>query len=262
MLRYLRLYGSFLAIQWRTMLQYRVNFLIGASSTIAMQAGGLVTVWVVMRQIPSLHGWTLNQVLLVYGLTNLALSLGHMFADNLWVMGRMYIRPGGFDRFLVRPINPLFHLLADRFCYDGIGDFLVGAVVTGVAAAGLGIAWTVPQVLYLALAVVSGGVIFIALNMITCVTSFWITDSLPVTLAVFQTHQFVRYPLPIYAGWIRVLMTWIIPYGMVSFYPASQLTGHNPGLMAWAPPAMALLLAVLGYRLWTFGLRHYTGTGS
>src|SRR5260370_23465558 len=106
MLRYLRLYGSFLALQWRTMLVYRTNFLIGASSTIAMQAGGLLTIWVVMRQIPTLHGWTLTQILLVYGLTNLALSIGHMFPDNLWILGREYIQPGGFERFLVRPCNP------------------------------------------------------------------------------------------------------------------------------------------------------------
>ena len=262
MLRYLRLYRSFLVIQWRTMLAYRTNFLIGATSTIAMQSGGLLTIWVVMRQIPSLHGWTLNQVFLVYGLTSLALSIGHMFADNLWVVGRRYIQPGGFERFLVRPINPLFHLLADRFCYDGIGDFILGGVVTGIAAGGLGITWTLPRILYLALAVLSGGAIFIALNLITSVTAFWITDSLPVTLAVFQTHQFARYPLPIYAAWIRVLMTWLIPYGLVSYYPAAALSGHDAGLMAWMPPLMAAVLLLIGYRLWMVGLRHYTGTGS
>ncbi len=200
--------------------------------------------------------------MLVYGLTTLALSFGHMFADNLWTMGRWYIRPGGVDRFLVRPINPLFHLLADRFCYDGIGDFLVGLAVTVVAVSGLGIAITVPAFLYFCLAVFSGGLIFIALNLITSVSAFWITDSVPVTLAVFQTSQFARYPLSIYSSWIRVLMTWVIPYGLVSFYPAAELTGRNPGLMAWAPPVMASLLLLCGYRLWLIGLRHYTGTGS
>ena len=97
---------------------------------------------------------------------------------------------------------------------------------------------------------------------VTMFVAFWITDSLPVTHAVFQTHEFARYPLTIYSSWIRVLLTWIIPYGMVSFYPASELTGHNPGLMAWVPPMMALALLTVGYRLWVFGLRHYSGTGS
>jgi ABC-2 type transport system permease protein len=262
MLRYLQLYIAFLGVQWRTMLAYRVNFLIGASSTIAMQACGLMAVWVVMQQVPSLHGWTLNQILLVYGLTIWARSFEHMFAETLWTVGRQYIRPGGFDRFLVRPIDPLFHLLADRFGFDGVGEFVIGGAVTAFAASRLGVAWTLPLLLYLVLAVLSGGAIFIAINLITAVTAFWITDSLPVTHAVFQTHEFARYPLTIYSSWIRVLLTWIIPYGMVSFYPASELTGHNPGLMAWVPPMMALALLTVGYRLWVFGLRHYSGTGS
>src|SRR5579872_1577561 len=172
------------------MLQYRINFIVGMASTVAMQIAGLVTIWVVMQKIPSLHGWTLNEILLLYGLTNLGLSIGHMFTDNLWTVGRSYIRPGGFERFLVRPINPLFHLIADRFCYDGIGDFIVGVVITAVALSGLGVSWDVPLGLYLVVAVVTGGAMFIALNLITCVAAFWIVDSVPVTLAVFQTHQF------------------------------------------------------------------------
>ena len=262
MRRYLRLYLAFLIVQWRSMLTYRVNFLIGATSEAAVQSGALMAIWVVMHQVPSLHGWTLNQILFVYGLTNLARSFEHMFANNLWVLGRQYIQTGAFDRFLVRPINPLFHLLIDHFGFDGIGDFVVGIVVTAGAAAGLGIDWTLPKLLYVVLAVLSGGTIFVALNLITAVTAFWITDSLPVTLAVWQTNQFARYPLPIYAPWIRVLMTWIIPYGLASYYPASELTGHNPGLMAWVPPLMAIVLLVAGYRFWVFGLRSYSGAGS
>ena len=79
-----------------------------------------------MQKVPSLNGWNYDEVLLVYGLVTLSKSINHMFADNLWTLGRVYIRSGGFDRFLVRPIDPFFHLLADRFCQDGVGNFLVG----------------------------------------------------------------------------------------------------------------------------------------
>ncbi len=261
-MRYMRLYLAFMSIQWRTMLVYRTNFVVGVSSTIAMQASALLTIIVVMHQVPTLHGWTLDQILLVYGLTNLAISFGHMFADNLWVLGQMYIRPGGFERFLVRPINQLFHLLADRFCYDGVGDLIVGAATIAVAAQGLGLNWSAGRVLYLVLVVVSGGVMYIAINLITAVSAFWIVDSVPITQAVFQTSQFARYPLPIYASWIRVLMTWIIPYSLVSFYPAAELTGHGAGRLTWAPPVVASVLAVIGYRLWLVGLAHYAGTGT
>ena len=262
MLRYTRLYGYFLIQRFKILMEYRVNFLIGAASTVVLQAAGLLTIWIVMRQIPSLNGWTLNEVLLIYGLLTLAKAINHMFADNLWTFGWDYIRSGSFDRFLVRPIDPLFHLLADRFCHDGIGNLLVGAALVGVAGAGLGIVWTPLSLLYLLLAVLSGGVIFIALNLITAVSAFFILNSIPVTQVVFNTHEFAKYPLTIYPRAVGLALTWAIPYGLASFYPASYLLGRDVGPLAWAGPPVAALLLALAYGVWRFGLRHYSGTGS
>jgi hypothetical protein len=50
----------------------------------------------------------------------------------------------------------------------------------------------------LVVGVLSGGFIFIALNLITCVSAFWIVDSVPVTRLVFDNHLFAQYPLTIY----------------------------------------------------------------
>lgn len=262
MQRYLNLYGAFLGQQFKSYAEYRANFIIGASSTIMMQAANLLTVWVVMQQIPDFNGWGFSELLLIYGLITLSKSINHMFADNLWTVGRVYIRSGQFDRFLVRPIDPLFHLIADRFCYDGVGNFLVGVVLLGAALAGLDLTWTPLVPLYIVLAVLSGGGIFIALNLITCVSSFWIMDSVPVTRAIFDNHLFAQYPLTIYPKAVTTLLTWLIPYGFASFYPASYLLGRDVGVYAWAGPVVAAVLLFAGYRFWLFGLRHYSGTGS
>ncbi len=184
-----------------------------------------------MQQVPSLNGWNYDEVLLVYGLVTLSKSINHMFADNLWTLGRQYIRSGGFDRFLVRPIDPLFHLLADRFCQDGMGNFLVGLALVIRSTNALDIAWTPSKLAMLVVGVISGGLIFIALNLITCVTAFWIVDSVPVTRLVFDNHLFAQYPLTIYPRAIGILLTWLIPYGFASFYPASYLLDRN--LAAW-----------------------------
>jgi ABC-2 type transport system permease protein len=262
MRRYANLYWQFLINRLKILMEYRVNFIIGASSTIFLQAAGLLTIWVVMSQIPSLNGWSFDEVLLIYGLVTLAKSINHMFADNLWTVGQSYIRTGGFDRFLVRPIDPLFHLLADRFCHDGIGNFLVGSALVISASKGIQIAWTPAHISYLIVAVISGGLIFIALNLITCVSAFWIMDSVPVMRLVFDNHLFAQYPLTIYPKAIGIWLTWIIPYGFASFYPASHLLGYNIGYLAWLGPVIAVVLVIFAYRVWLFGLKHYSGTGS
>lgn len=262
MLRYARLYWYFLLQRFKILVEYRANFLIGAASTVILQAAGLLSIWVVMRQVPSLNGWNLNEILLVYGLLTASKSITHMFADNLWTIGMSYVRTGEFDRFLVRPIDPLFHLLADRFCHDGIGNLLVGITLIAGSMAALGIPWTPLSVAYLVIAILSGGGIFIALNLITATSAFFITESIPVTQIVFNTHEFAKYPLTIYHQFIGILLTWLVPYGFASFYPASYLLGRDVGALAWMGPLVAVVLLAIGYRVWKFGLRHYSGTGS
>jgi ABC-2 type transport system permease protein len=58
------------------------------------------------------------------------------------------------------------------------------------------------------------------------------------------------------------LLTWLVPYGLASFYPASFLLGRQAGLLAWASLPVSAVLLLVGYRFWLFGLRHYTSTGS
>ncbi len=262
MMRYPRLYGLFLAQRFKILMEYKMNFAIGVVSTVLVQAAGILAVWVVMRQVPSINGWTFDEILLVYGLLTLARSINHMFADNLWTLGRSYIRTGVFDRFLVRPIDPLFHLLADRFCHDGIGNFIVGLALVIQSMAALGIELSLTHGAYLVAAVVSGGGIFIALNLITSVSAFWIVESIPVTRSLYEMHEFAKYPLTIYPRAIGILLTWLVPYGFASFYPASYLTGREVGLLAWLGPPIAAALLLVGYRFWSFGLRHYASTGS
>ena len=257
------LYWLFLKNRLKILMEYRMNFLIGATSTIMIQGAGLLTVWVIMSQIPDLNGWTLPQVLLIYGMITLSKSINHMFADNLWTLGRDYVRTGQFDRFMVRPVDPLFHLLADRFCHDGIGNFLVGGALVAIAAARLGIVWTPGIIVYFVVMVLSGGIIFIALNLMTCVSAFWIMDSVPVTRVVFEMHEFAKYPLSIYPRAIGLLLTWAIPFGFASYFPAARLMGLDaPAWQGYGAPVVAAVLLAVALWVWRFGLRYYGSTGT
>ncbi len=260
--RYLELYALFFVQRLKIFLEYRISFLIGASSTFVVQAAGLFSIWAIMRIVPNVVGWSFDQVLLLYGMVTLARSFEHMFADNLWTLGRHHIRDGSFDRFLVRPINPLFHLFADRFNHDGIGNFIIGLVVVIRSSLALQIEWNLEKVVCMVLAALGGGLIFIALNLITCVSAFWIIDSTPITLGVHEWHEFARYPLSMYSSNIKNALTFIIPYGLVSYYPALFVLGRDSSFLAFASPFMGVGLMLLGYALWNVGLRRYGSTGS
>ena len=79
---------------------------------------------------------------------------------------------------------------------------------------------------------------------------------------VARPCNFPGCPNLIHGQGVRFLLTWIIPYGFASFYPASYLLGRNVGPLAWLGPVVAALLLGVSYRVWQFGLRYYSGTGS
>jgi ABC-2 type transport system permease protein len=260
MLRYLKLYRYFLEQQFKIAVEYRSNFIIGAVGALFVNGASLLTIGVVMGQIPSLNGWTLEEVLLIYGLVLLSRSLSQMFTENLWQVGG-YVQEGSFDRFLVRPINPLFQLLAERLDSAGVGNFVIGLVLVLSAGRALDI-FSPFNVVYLTAAVLSGGAIFFALNLMTSASAFWIIDSTPVMAAVFENIRFAYYPLSIYPRAINWMLTWVIPYGFASYYPASFVLGRDVGPLAWLGPLVAAVLLVIGLQVWEAGLRHYESTGS
>ena len=263
--RYGRLYRAFLGQWLKTLLQYRFNFVVGVASTLVQQATGLLVIWVAMLRVPrigDLGGWSRDEILFLYGLLLLAKATNHLVADNLWSLGILYIRTGRLDTLLVRPVNPLFHLLVDRFGHDGLGYLALGAVLVCRSALRVGILWTPFKLAYLAAAVLSGGAIFIALNLITATVGFYIIDALPLTLAVFQTHELAQYPVTLYRKGLRVLVMCAVPYVFASYVPASYLLGKDASWLVGAGPLVAGGLLFVGYRLWLRGLAQYGSTGS
>lgn len=244
-------------------MEYRTDFVIGILSIVFIQGSSILFVSMLFHQISDLNGWGYYEVLFIFGVAICGRSLHHIFFDNLWVFGWGYIRSGDFDRLLIRPINPLFHLIADRVQQDGIGQLIVGLIVLNMSAGRIGIDWGVPEVLLLLLLIVSSGAIFIGLNLLLATLSFWMTDSLPIMWAVHNFSDFARYPLSIYNGFVRGLLTWVIPYGFTAFYPASLFLDRAEWkLFALATPLVALAVCTAAYLFWLRGLRAFSSTGS
>ena len=260
MWHHLTLYPALLRQQLKVLLEYRVDFLVGAGSSIIVNITYLGTLSLIMARVPSLNGWTLPELLLIYGLMLMSRALMDTFAGSFWSIGG-FVRRGRFDAYLVRPLNPLFSFLTSRFDTTGVGTFLIGLAV--VATAGQALDLFMPlNLAYLVLTVFCGAVIYFSINLITASSAFWIVDAMPVVAAVFESNNFAHYPLTIFPKAIGFLVTWIVPYGFAAFYPAAHLMGRDVGALAWLAPVVAAVLFVLGYHVWLAGLRRYESTGS
>ena len=262
-MRYIKLYFISWSQSLQAQMEYKLDFMVGNLATILGQIVGIAFVWVIFQNIGDLNGWTLPEIMLMYGLAALPFGLLELFFDGLWGLNFL-IRMGEFDRYLVRPVGPLFLVLSDRAATHSVGNFLSGVVIIAIASGQLGLTWSVGNIGFVVLAVACGVVIYLSINIVTATSSFFFVGSgTAIMFLVHSLRNFSSYPLNIYARPIQMLLIWIVPFAFTSFFPATHLLQRDEfRIFVYLIPVVPLVIFALAYGLWRMGLNQYQSTGS
>jgi len=130
MRRYLKLHSIFIKQDLKKLMEYKVDFLLGALGFLLGQAVQIFCLGVIFSTIPALcytvggkvvDFWTFEEVLFIYGFSLIPKGIDHLFFDNLWGLGYWIVDKGDFDKYLTRPINSWFYVLCEKFCVDALG---------------------------------------------------------------------------------------------------------------------------------------------
>ncbi|WP_441339170.1 ABC transporter permease [Proteiniclasticum ruminis] len=165
MRRYSKLYLQFLKQYIKILIEYRADFIFGLVGFILVQFSGVVFIQLIFRSIPALSGWTFHEVLFIYGFAQIPRGIDHVFTDNLWLLSGRILLEGGFDKYLLRPINPLFHLLSERFQPDGFGEIIIGSILVGYSGVYLGMEITPGKGILFLTAVLFASIIYTAIKL-------------------------------------------------------------------------------------------------
>lgn len=263
-MRYLRIYRSFIKQYLKTLMEYRTDFLIGILSFFVTQASNIIFISLIFQRIPSLNGWSYHQVLFIYGFSQIPRGIDHLFTDNLWLLANFYVRSGAFDKYLLRPINPLFHLIAERFQPDAFGEIIIGVIIFTYAYIQLGLQFAAVQWILFIVAVLSGVVIYTSIKLIGGSVALWTKRSQHLLFIVYQMADFSSYPLSIFSGFIKAILTFVIPFAFVAFIPASYFLGQPAiSMTILTCVGVAVFLWIIAYHgVWKAGLRGYESTGN
>lgn len=263
----LRTYRILVGARIRSDWQYRVSFFFFLASQTVVTALDLAVIIVLFQVVPSLGGWTLDQVAVLYGITTLAFGLGDLFISQVETAARS-IREGTFDRYLLRPLPTVLQISASEFALRRIGRSIPAATVLVIALASADIDWTPDRILLVPVTVISGTVIFGAVWVVTSAISFWAVGAQEVANTFTYGGSFAhQYPLNIYGRWVRTILGWIIPMAFIAYVPTIHLlNAANPlGIPTWmaiTPPFVALASALVARAVWAAAIRNYQSTGS
>ncbi|HTD36053.1 MAG TPA: ABC-2 family transporter protein, partial [Candidatus Limnocylindrales bacterium] len=80
-------------------------------------------------------------------------------------------------------------------------------------------------------------------------------------------QEFTRYPITIYSRGVRLLLTFVVPFAFMNYFPARYfLHKAHEGAMLPAPvglltPAIGVVAVAIAYVFWRIGLNRYSGVG-
>lgn len=255
------LYLSFLKISLKEILIYRIDCIAGILSQLVVQAVSLIFIFIVFQSTENIAGWNFEQILLLYGVTRIAIGIQGYCFDGLYDIGPKYIRNGEFDKILLRPIHPLISIIGSSREFVALGDFFIGICLTIYMLYKLAIPITVLLIIKILLFSIVGALIVGAILTIFSISSFWTYRSNEVIWSFYRMYTFTEYPINIYNGFIKVLITVILPFAFVAYYPTMNYLGLN-SYMIYLAPIIAVVLWLIAIKLWNFALNKYRSTGT
>ena len=261
--KYLHLYFIFIKQFIKRTMQSKVDFIIGIVGFLITQISGIVFIYLIFQQIPSLNDWSFNEILFIYGFSQIPRGIDHIITDNLWLLGWKYVITGNFDRYLLRPINIFFLLFCERIQVDGFGELIVGIIFVYKCSFEGVINWNFEKIVCFFISVISGAVIYTAIKLFFSSLAFWFQDSMPFLNAAYSLADFCKYPTEIYSKTVRAIITYIIPFAFVGYIPAKYFVKGGSIINSIGfEVIIAIILFIISDMFFKKGISIYESSGN
>jgi ABC-2 type transport system permease protein len=259
MTRFLHIYKNCIKVAFAKASAYRLSFFLSLMIRLGFSVlFPLVTV-LIYNSGASFPEWDVFEVLLLQSVFMVSSGLASiMFGGVLWTT-LQHIREGSYEIVLLKPMDPLFFLIASNFEPGSFGLVIGGGAlfVFSLYHTGLASVSAIPLFLLLFAA---GFAVMAGMSMLMAATSFkWVGNS-RIPEMFDSIMDFGKYPITIFPQAVRGFATFAIPVGMIGFYPAQVLLGRLDWrtLAAVVPCALFMLAGVWVYH---YMIRRYEGVG-
>ena len=236
------------------------NFLATGVEVVALLA--------LFHRFGEVRGWRFAEVALFYGLVNVEFAIAELLSRGFDVLGSELIRTGSFDRLLLRPRSLLLQLCAHEVRISRLGRMAQAALVLWLATDSAALRWSAGNVVLFFWAVAGGVALFVGLLVLQGTLAIFTVESLEVmNVLTYGGVQAAQFPLSIYGGGLRRFLTFVVPLGAVTYFPALAILNRpDPlGAPAWlglGSPACGFVFLGAALLVWRWGVGRYVSTGS
>ncbi|NBJ90140.1 hypothetical protein D5270_11700 [Acutalibacter sp. 1XD8-36] len=260
---------SFMVIAFKRETAYRATFLSGIIGQWISYGATFISLYILATNFGQVDGWNGSEIMVLYSMSLLSYSIGGIFLFNFSTGLSRRIRSGEFDDSLTKPIPPLAHaILSSGFNVCYISHISISIMVFVFSLISLNYSMSFVNCVFIIFAILSGAMIQAAAFIASSTMAFFTVGNNPlIDFIMYDVKEFTNYPLGIFPKGIQYILTFILPFAMMNFYPASTLLNKSlpegfPTFLPYLSPIIGLIALSLSVFLWNWGLSHYKSTGS
>lgn len=255
-----------LALQARLSVQnetaYRFDFFMRCVSAVINLAGEFFTLWAIFANTRSLAGWRPAEVIVLLGVFRAMVGvIGMVIAPNMRTTMED-VRSGAFDFVLTKPIGAQFYASFRQLVFWRGIDLVLGLALIVGGAASLSTRLTLGALLSFIVTLAAGAVVIYSFWLILATSVFWFTRLANIEMVFWNIFHAGRYPLDVYSPWVRWTLTFILPLGFITTFPAAALVGRGESDVLLASVIVAPLMLLAASAFWRFGVRSYSGASA
>ena len=258
-------YFALISASVRSQLRYKASVFLDISGYFLVFWSEFAAIWILFRHFGSLDGWTLEEVLICYGLAHLAYTCSEFLVRGFEFLA-MLTRTGDYDRYLLRPVNTVVQLAGYEFALHRFGRLLQALVVFGAGLVLLGERVTATGAILLLWSLTGGAALFCGLYILQGSVGMKVLQNIEAfNILTNGGPEMAQFPMSIYPRPMRLLFTFVVPLAGVVYYPAVSFLARSaeaPLWIGWVSPAGGIAFAAVALLVFRAVERGYVSTGS
>ena len=258
----MKLYRKFLALHLKNDLEYKASFIINFITQSLLVFATYFVILSLFNKFGILKDYTIYQILLVYACIQFGFSINKIFNRGFDNFSDLIVS-GELDRYLTRPRNIYLQILGSDIDYSRSTRTIQSIIIMFIAIANLNITWSFDKILTLIFMLISSCIIFFNIFLLGAAFCFVTIQGIEVKNVLTDGgREMAQYPMDIYKKEFRLFFTYIIPFGLINYYPLHYIIGKSDNPLFIFLPLLVLLYTPICILIFNKAIKKYTSTGS
>jgi len=261
----LSVYFELVKASLRSQMRYKLSLSFNVFGYFVVFWSEFIAVWILFGHFGTLAGWTMEEVLVCYGLAHLSYSASEFFTRGFEFLAPL-TRKGDYDRYLLRPVDTAVQLAGYEFALHRLGRVLQAGIVMAYGLASLGARVTPPGLLLLFWAFLGGSAMFCGTFIFQGAVGMKTLQNIEAfNILTNGGPEMAQFPMSIYPRPLRLAFTFLVPLAGVVYYPSLTFLhkgGEIPPFLGWVTPLGGFAFLAVALLAFKQVEKSYISTGS